>query len=151
MRRSSLKTPLLALLLLPLVAGCYTPYQVASTRTNQCIQVPWDGTPILPGTPVTLAQCLGRTDNQEWTIRHGQIAGVAGLCLDVQGQAAIDGAPVIAVPCNGTVGQHWNVSGGRVTGIGGKCLDVPGGDITETAPLILATCAGTSSQRWSLR
>jgi Ricin-type beta-trefoil lectin domain len=140
-----------ALLVLLLLSGCYTPYQVASTNTNQCVHVPWDGSPILAGTRVTLAQCLGRTDNQTWTVKNGRIAGVAGMCLDVQDQAAVDGAPVIAMPCNGSAGQHWRVNHGEVTGIGGKCLDVPGGEITETAPLILATCTGSPSQRWSLR
>jgi Ricin-type beta-trefoil lectin domain len=146
----SLRATLLPVLVLPL-AGCYTPYQVASTHTNQCVHVPWDGSPILPGTRVTLAQCFARTETQQWTVKNGQIAGVAGMCLDVQGQAGLDGAPVIAMPCNGSPGQHWSVTHGEVIGAGGKCLDVPGGEITETAPLILETCAGTSSQRWSLR
>jgi Ricin-type beta-trefoil lectin domain len=143
-------TTLPLLLLVPL-AGCYTPYQVASTHTNQCVHVPWNGSPILAGTRVTLAQCFGRTETQQWSIKGGQIAGVAGMCLDVQDQAAVDGAPVVAMPCNGSPGQHWSVSHGAIIGIGGKCLDVPGGEITETAPLILATCSGSSSQHWSLR
>src|ERR1700722_14689355 len=150
-KANHMRTPLLFAVLLPLLAGCYTPYQVASTHTNQCVQVPWDGPPILAGTRVTLAQCFGRTDNQEWTVKNGRIAGVAGLCLDVQGQTGIDGAPVIAMPCNGSPGQHWSVTHGGVIGVGGKCLYDPGGEITESAPLILATCAGTSSQLGSLR
>lgn len=146
-----MKPALLPALVLPLLAGCYTPYQVASTQTNQCMWVPWYGAPILAGTPVRLAQCAARADNQTWTVRNHQIAGVAGMCLDVQDQAAVDGTPIVAMPCNGSAGQRWSVSHGAVIGIGGKCLDVPGGDITEGAPLILSTCTGSASQHWSLR
>jgi Ricin-type beta-trefoil lectin domain len=145
------RATVLAALLLPPLAGCYTPYQVASTHTNQCVHVPWDGSPIIAGTRVRLAQCFARAETQQWTVKHGQIAGVAGMCLDVQDALGVDGAPVIAMPCNGSPGQHWNVTHGEIIGVGGKCLDVPGGEITETAPLILQTCAGASSQRWSLR
>jgi hypothetical protein len=137
--------------LLVLLSGCYTPYQLAIANTNQCMRIPWYGPPILAGTRVTLVQCLGRTDNQQWTVKNNQIAGVAGMCLDVQDGVAADGAPVIAVPCNGSPGQHWRVSNGQVIGPGGKCLDVPGGAVAESAPLILATCTGAASQRWSLR
>jgi hypothetical protein len=140
-----------SVLLAPLLTGCYTPYQLAGTKTNQCMQIPWQVSPIPAGTRVTLAQCLGHTDNQLWTVKDHQIAGVAGMCLDVQNADAVDGAPVIAVPCNGSPGQHWSVSHGQIIGIGGKCIDVPGGEIAETAPLILATCSGAPSQRWSLR
>ncbi len=41
-------------LVAPLLAGCYTPYQLAGTNTNQCMQIPWEVSPIPAGTRVVM-------------------------------------------------------------------------------------------------
>jgi hypothetical protein len=117
----------LAILLLP---GCANTNQLVSGNTNECVNVPWHGSHI-DGT-------------------HGQVIGVGGACLDVQGGAATDGAGVIFVTCNGSPSQHWNVTNGQIVGIGGKCLDITDGNPSDRAPLIIAPCTGSPSQQWSV-
>jgi len=149
-RKISTRTACSTLLLLT-VSGCYTTHELASANTDQCVQTPLKGSPILAGTRVTLAQYFGRSDTQRWVIGKNQISGVADMVLDVQDGTGVEGAPVIVMPCNGSSHQRWRVTSEGQVGLGGKCLDVPGGDIAQSAPLILAVCSGASSQQWSLR
>ena len=128
--------------------GCSSTNQLVSGNTNECVNVPWHGYQI-DGTRVRLLQCIGRP-NQQWSINNGQIIGVGGACLDVQGGAATDGAGVIFVTCNGSPSQNWSVSNGQIVGIGGKCLDITEGNASDRAPLIIAACSGSPSQHWSV-
>ena len=137
--------PALAVLILQ---GCANTNQLVSGNTNECVNVPWHGYQI-DGTQVRLLQCIGRP-NQQWSINNGQIIGVGGACLDVQGGAATDGAGVIFVTCNGSPSQHWNTTNGHIVGIGGKCLDITDGNPSDRAPLIIAPCTGAPSQQWSV-
>ena len=129
------------------LTSCATARQITSGDTNQCINVVNHGYPVA-GTPLRVRPC-DPWQNQQWTMNSGQITGVGGFCVDVQGSVAADGAPVIYVPCNGSPSQNWTVANGVITGIGGKCVDIEGNGGPETgAPLILAACNGSPSQRW---
>jgi Ricin-type beta-trefoil lectin domain len=64
---------------------------------------------------------------------------------------AVDGAPIIYVPCSGSPSQNWTINNGAIAGIGGKCVDISGSDgPVNGAPLILAGCNGVPTQQWVL-
>jgi hypothetical protein len=128
-------------------AGCSTTHQFTSGQTNMCMNVINHGSPE-PGAPVIMKMC-DPWQNQQWAFNgHGQITGVGGFCLDVQGSAPTDGAKVIYTPCSGSPSQNWIASNGAITGIGGRCLDIGGGYPEQGAPLVINACNGSSGQQW---
>ena len=139
---------LVTVLSLAALAACASSNMLVAANTNECVNVPWHGYQI-DGTQVGLLYCRGHR-NQYWNIANGQITGVGGSCLDVQGSSPVDGAPVIYVTCNGSPSQHWTVENGQVVGIGGKCLDIEGSNKNDRAPLIIAACTGAPSQQWEV-
>jgi hypothetical protein len=141
---------LLALLLSMLVSltSCVTSRQISSGNTNMCMNVENHGYPVA-GTPLRVKPC-DPWKNQQWNLNNGQITGVGGFCVDVQGSAANDGAQVIYVPCNGGPSQHWTVANGAIVGIGGKCIDIGAAAPANWTPLVIATCTGSPGQFWEL-
>jgi hypothetical protein len=133
-------TPLVVLL-----ASCAS--QIVNNSNGQCSNLPWHGYPV-DGTIVRMIPCVGRAGEQ-WNVKNGQIVGVGGSCMDVEGSKPLDGARVIGVTCNGSPSQNWTAANGRIVGVGGKCLDVAGDD-TGNPPLVIASCSGAPSQQWSL-
>jgi hypothetical protein len=136
-------SPVAAALLLSACASA-----IVNNANNQCANLPWHGYPI-DGTPVRLIPCIGRP-GEAWNVKNGQIVGVGGSCMDVEGSNALDGARVIGVTCNGSLSQNWTLANGQITGVGGKCLDVAGGGQSDFVPLVIATCSGAPTQRWSV-
>jgi len=135
------------LLLIIAPVGYATSNQITSSNTNMCMNVVNHGSP-QPGAPVILRMC-DPWQNQQWSFSgNGQITGVGGFCLDVQGSAPTDGAPVIYTPCGRSPSQTWTAGNGTITGIGGKCLDIGGGNPADRAPLVINTCNGSPSQQW---
>jgi Ricin-type beta-trefoil lectin domain len=135
--------PMLAIV----AAGCASTRQITSGNTNMCINVVNHGSP-QPGAPVIMKVC-DPWRNQEWDFSgSGQITGVGGFCLDVQGSAPADGAPVIYTPCSGAPSQNWTAGNGTIMGIGGKCLDIGGGSPQQGAPLVINSCNGSPAQQW---
>jgi hypothetical protein len=130
------------------LTGCASSNMLVAAGTNECVNVPWHGFQA-DGTQVRLLYCRGHR-NQYWSIANGQITGIAGACLDVQGSAPVDGASVIYVTCNGSPSQHWTVQNEQVVGIGGKCLDILQSTKADFAPLIITTCSGAPSQQWEV-
>jgi hypothetical protein len=127
--------------------GCATAQQITNNNSNMCMNVINHGSPE-PGAAVIMKVC-DPWKNQKWSFSgNGQITGVGGFCLDVQGSAPTDGAAVIYTPCVGSPSQNWTANNGAIIGIGGKCLDVTGGNPTDGTRLIIATCNGSPSQRW---
>lgn len=143
---------LYALLLAPLLTvnlgGCATSAQITSGNSNMCMNVINHGYPEA-GAPVIIKGC-DPWRNQQWSFNgNGQITGVGGFCVDVQGSAPTDGARVIYTPCSGSPGQNWVGSNGTIVGIGGKCLDIEGGNPNQGAPLVINACNGSPSQQWT--
>jgi hypothetical protein len=130
------------------LSSCVTPRQISSGNTNQCMNVENHGYPVA-GTPLRVKPC-DPWRNQQWVLNKGQITGVGGFCVDVQGSVATEGAPVLYVPCDGRPSQNWTAVNNQLVGIGGKCIDVGGGAPNTWAPLILATCNGSPTQVWLL-
>jgi hypothetical protein len=140
---------MLLVALLPMTASltsCAISRQISSSNTNMCMNVEWHGYPVA-GTPLRIKPC-DPWRNQQWVLSNGQITGVGGYCVDVQGSVASDGAPVLYVPCNGGPSQHWTFANGTIAGIGGKCLDIGGAAPANLTPLVIATCTGSPSQQW---
>jgi hypothetical protein len=142
---------LCAVALLPLLtlmaAGCATSQQITSGNSNMCMNVVNHGSP-QPGAPVIMKVC-DPWRNQQWSFSgSGQITGVGGFCLDVQGSAPIDGARIIYTPCSGAPGQNWTAGNGTIIGIGGKVLDYGGGSPEQGTPLVINTCNGSPGQQW---
>jgi hypothetical protein len=137
--------------LLPLLsifaAGCNTSRQFTSGATNMCINVVNHGSPE-PGALVIMKVC-DPWQNQRWSFSgKGQITGVGGFCLDVQGAAPTPGAAVIYTPCSGAPSQNWTASNGTIVGIGGNCLDIGGGNPAQGASLVINACNASFSQQW---
>ncbi len=128
--------------------SCTTSRQISSGNTDMCMNVEWHGYPVA-GTPLRVKRC-DPWRNQQWILHKGQITGVGGFCLDVQGSVASDGTPVLYVPCTGGPSQNWTAINGTITGIGGKCLDLGGPGPANWTPLVIAACTGSPSQRWAL-
>lgn len=129
------------------ISACATSHQITSGNSNMCVNVVNHGSPE-PGAPVIMKGC-DPWRNQQWGFNgSGQITGVGGFCLDVQGSTANDGAAVIYTPCSGSPSQNWTAGGGTIVGIGGKCLDIGGGNPAQGAPLIINACNGSPSQQW---
>jgi hypothetical protein len=140
--------PALLALLFWGISGCATSSQITSGNTNMCMNVVNHGSPE-PGARMNMKVC-DPWRNQQWSFNgHGQITGVGGFCVDVQGSAPNDGAAVIYTPCSGSPSQNWAAGGnGTIVGIGGKCLDIGGGNPSQGAPLVINTCNGSPSQVW---
>jgi hypothetical protein len=140
-----------ALTLLSLLAiasgGCTFTRQITSNNSNMCMNVVNHGSPE-PGAPVIMKGC-DPWRNQQWSFSgSGQITGVGGFCLDVQGSAPTNGASIIYTPCSGAPSQNWTADNGAIVGIGGKCLDIAGGNAEQGAPLVINPCNGAPDQRW---
>jgi hypothetical protein len=130
------------------LVGCTTSHVLVPGDSNECMVLPEHGY-VSDGTQVRILHCHG-APNQQWNFVNGQITGIGGSCLDVQGGAANDGSRVISVTCSGAPSQQWSLLNGRVVGIGGRCLDVLEGNLFDRAPLIISTCSGAPSQQWSM-
>jgi hypothetical protein len=142
-----MKAPNLILASLALsLAACAS--QIVNNVAGQCANLPWHGYPI-DGTPVRLIPCVGRP-GENWNLKNGEIIGVGGSCMDVEGSNAVDGARVISVGCNGSPSQQWSLRGSEIVGVGGKCLDVAGGGESDFVPLVIDSCRGAPSQSWSI-
>ncbi|MDH6228778.1 glucose/arabinose dehydrogenase [Streptomyces sp. MJP52] len=81
--------------------------------------------------------------------RSGEVKGVNGKCLDVDGARTADGTKVQIWTCNGTAAQRWTVPGDGTVRALGKCLDVSGGGSADGTRVQLWTCNGTGAQAWS--
>ncbi|MER7719267.1 PQQ-dependent sugar dehydrogenase [Streptomyces flaveolus] len=81
--------------------------------------------------------------------RSGEVKGVGGKCLDVDGAGTADGTQVQVWTCNGTGAQKWTVPGDGSLQALGKCLDVSGGGSADGTKIQLWTCNGSGAQTWA--
>ncbi|MDT0615886.1 lectin [Streptomyces sp. DSM 40712] len=81
--------------------------------------------------------------------RSGEVKGVNGKCLDVDGANTADGTQVQLWTCNGSGAQTWTVSGDGALKVLGKCLDVSGGGSADGTRIQVWTCNGTGAQQWA--
>ncbi|CAM5700743.1 lectin [Streptomyces griseomycini] len=81
--------------------------------------------------------------------RSGEVKGVNGKCLDVDGAQTADGTKVQLWTCNGTGAQKWTVGADGTLRALGKCLDVSGGGSADGTKVQLWTCNGTGAQQWA--
>ncbi|CAL9668788.1 hypothetical protein SUDANB176_07359 [Streptomyces sp. enrichment culture] len=88
-------------------------------------------------------------DGQEPSPRSGEVKGVNGKCLDVDGAQTADGTKVQLWTCNGTGAQKWTVASDGTLRALGKCLDVSGGGSADGTKVQLWTCNGTGAQQWA--
>ncbi|GGL62070.1 glycosyl hydrolase [Streptomyces anthocyanicus] len=80
--------------------------------------------------------------------RSGEVKGVGGKCLDVDGAQTADGTGVQIWTCNGTGAQNWTLTDdGSFTALN-KCLDVSGGGTADGTRIQLWTCNGSGAQKW---
>jgi hypothetical protein len=128
------------------LAACAS--SIVNNAANECANLPWHGFP-MDGTTVRLIPCIGRP-GEAWNLKNGQIIGVGGSCMDVQGSNALQGAHVISVGCNGSPSQQWYLKGTQIVGVGGMCLDVAGGEESGSPPLVINPCSGAPTQQWSI-
>src|SRR6202012_936132 len=67
-----------------LLAACAS--EIVNNSNGQCANLPWHGYPV-DGTVVRIIPCIGRP-GEGWNLKNGQIIGVGGSCMDVQGSNA---------------------------------------------------------------
>ncbi|MFJ7898167.1 PQQ-dependent sugar dehydrogenase [Streptomyces anthocyanicus] len=81
--------------------------------------------------------------------RSGEVKGVGGKCLDVDGAQTADGTGIQIWTCNGTGAQNWTLADdGSFTALN-KCLDVSGGGTADGTRIQLWTCNGSGAQKWN--
>ncbi len=84
--------------------------------------------------------------------QSGQLQGLGGHCLEVQGGRADAYAPVGIGICNGAPNQQWQLQpDGTVRGLGGMCLDVKHVNDNDGTALVMYPCHAGANQRWSLQ
>lgn len=94
---------------------------------------------------VRVKQSGGGTPGQ----RSGEVKGVGGKCLDVDGAQTADGTGIQIWTCNGTGAQNWTLTDdGSFTALN-KCLDVSGGGTADGTRIQLWTCNGSGAQKWN--
>ena len=81
----------------------------------------------------------------------GEVIGVGGLCLDVQGGQSADGTAVQIYGCNHTASQQVTHQSDGTVRLLGKCLTVSNGATDNHSPVSISTCAGLGSQTWTHR
>ncbi|RKT53669.1 ricin-type beta-trefoil lectin domain protein [Saccharothrix australiensis] len=127
---------------------------------NRSLVSPWnrfclDGTANTAGSGVTTNPCHGQA-NQQWTAparfaRLGSLVGDGGLCLDVTGGNAADGALLRTADCitpayAPTAARQVVTSAPDGTlRVFDKCLDA------GSTTVQLRTCDGTDRQKWTAR
>ncbi|MFD3776325.1 PQQ-dependent sugar dehydrogenase [Streptomyces sp. NPDC058612] len=79
----------------------------------------------------------------------GQVKGVNGKCLDIDGAGTADGTQAQIWTCNTTSAQAWSVPTDGTLRALGKCLDVSGGATANGTKVQLWTCNGTGAQKWA--
>jgi beta-glucanase (GH16 family) len=79
----------------------------------------------------------------------GQITGIGGKCVDVQGANTANGTQVQLYTCNGTGAQQWTVGSDGTLRALGKCMDVAGAGTASGTRVQLYDCNGTGAQQWT--
>jgi len=80
----------------------------------------------------------------------GQITGIGGKCIDVNGATSTDGAKLQLWTCHGGANQQWTRTGNTFQSLG-KCMDVTGGATADGTAVQLLTCNGSAAQNWSVQ
>jgi hypothetical protein len=91
-----------------------TTYRIVSRMSDKCLGI--DPAAAAPGGHILQSQC-GSSATQRWTVRRAGDRSIIrsasnGLCLDVPGASASNGAEPIAWTCNGGSNQAWRLPGG---------------------------------------
>ncbi|WP_432132471.1 ThuA domain-containing protein [Streptomyces tendae] len=79
----------------------------------------------------------------------GEVRGVNGKCLDVDGAQTADGTQIQLWTCNRTDAQTWTIADDDTVKALGKCLDVSGGGTADGTKIQLWTCNGSGAQTWT--
>jgi hypothetical protein len=83
----------------------------------------------------------------------GQIHGLDGDCLDIDGGTAYDHAPVDLWPCTNGEGQLWAIGNGEsdtTVQSEGDCLGTYQGGTAAGTKVDMYTCNGSFGQRWMI-
>jgi alpha-L-fucosidase len=84
--------------------------------------------------------------------RTGPIrSGIAGKCVDVNGNSSANETPVQLWDCNGTAAQNWTVASDGTLRLNGKCMDVYGNASANGTKVQIHDCHGAGNQRWTSR
>ncbi|MEU3294358.1 RICIN domain-containing protein [Streptomyces longwoodensis] len=75
-------------------------------------------------------------------------SGIAGKCLDLNGNNSANGTKVQLWSCNDGSNQSWTLASNNTLRIAGKCLDVTGGGTANGTPVVIWDCTGGGNQQW---
>ncbi|MFQ6148685.1 RICIN domain-containing protein [Streptomyces seoulensis] len=142
-----------------------------AAQRNQILNANRDAVKALQAGATALGELLG----QSWTADHltrwqgywspggvgwigtaplvMQVEAAKGMCLDVEGGATTNGAPVQVHTCNNTSAQMWEIipygDGYALQNVKSlKCLDVSNGDAANGTKIQIWTCNQSPAQRW---
>jgi hypothetical protein len=74
----------------------------------------------------------------------------SGKCVDVNGNASVDGTAVQLWDCNNTTAQNWTRQPDGTVRANGSCLDVNGAGTADGTLVQLWTCNGGGNQQWTV-
>jgi hypothetical protein len=128
--------------------GGYPQPRAGVIRNSAGMCIDMQGGTVRPNVPAGLFQCHGRANQQfQWSPRSELV--VAGMCLDIAGRNAVDGARIVAWNCDGSPTQQWVAQGASIRNrYSGQCIDLANNNSTNQAPIIAYRCHGGQNQRW---
>ena len=83
----------------------------------------------------------------------GEIKGLGGRCIDVQGGISTNGSPVQLYACHHGENQNWKLTdAGEIRIFSSKCLDIRGGQPQPSpgTPVQIYDCHDGPNQHWDL-
>ncbi|MFD5435129.1 ricin-type beta-trefoil lectin domain protein [Kitasatospora sp. NPDC127067] len=121
---------------------------IRHAASNNCLDVPYNDT----SQGLEIVPC-NNTAAQSLTVDSTNASiSLRGMCLDITGGSAANGAGIGLGPCNpGASNQVWlpRADGSLYNPATGHCLDLPNNDTTPGSRLAAFTCNGTPAQTWS--
>jgi serine protease AprX len=78
----------------------------------------------------------------------GQISGLDGKCVDVNGANSSNGTRVQLYDCNNTNAQYWVLAADGTVRALGKCLSLVGASTESGTPTEVWDCVGAPTQQW---
>jgi glucosylceramidase len=80
--------------------------------------------------------------------KSGQITGLGGKCVDVNGASTANNTQVQLFTCNGSAAQQWTVAANGTLQVLGKCMDVAAAGTANGTKVQLFDCNGSGAQQW---
>ncbi|MFF5075458.1 ricin-type beta-trefoil lectin domain protein [Actinoplanes sp. NPDC000266] len=127
-----------------------SPALLSHAQSGRCLDISGG---LADGSQALIWDCHGEANQRFTRTTAGELRGLGGRCLDVNGNGTANGTKIQLWTCNGTAAQRFtaNPDGTVVAAGSGKCLDVNANGTANGTLVQLWECNGTAAQRWTVR